>query len=1451
MAKRKCRFCGDSVEEEAVICIHCGTNQKTGKSLRAHNVRKKKSFSKILLILLLLAVIITGAFHLYNWYRQRSLNAAVMAKQDDTVAPEPDKDIGGLKKTINFPLSITEAKDADKYQVYTSIGIGFSTRKNSSGTATTEGRINLNTRALPPKGVKGSFRLKIYSGKSSNGEYELIYDRIAKAKMQKPKACPSQRERLLELPDKYKNAPDRIKKRILEQRKKAYGRIKIPERKAEPVSFCAFFSYSNNKFEISSGQQNLYFRVFLCDPEGRVIKESLPKRFAVRRPRSQRPRTNDRSVVHGLDSSSSYSEGNTIYPFFYGANRALKFTFIEKGAFKIISLYINGIKYSPVFTGSLGRMGTYTNRKTGVKKTYYNSSMSLKYPFGGQVKLKFKHKTSSGKFKKETLSFYLPPPPPLIRLKASEKGDMVNVSWDKIESGMDKSNFFKVPKLILERNRREFKNLPIYQQNNCVDKEVFRGEPINYKISFKNGVLKAVRWNSKKGIENYKLEYNGQVNPFLKRGINITVPSLSKETHPVRIELLKNLICYENTGITSCKLLKAVINTVNKEKDMVFYDRDSRNYIIDEKYFALSDSLKKQFLIKESDYAVQIKDYSRQDGNGVELWLFKKRVEGAYANKKTIYWRIADIRIDGNETNMLNAAKRLIAKIRETLEFRACADKRKKSIKPKNVICPAFRPVNQKYVMRNYEAVCESLFLLLGEKSDTIRILSKDDWEQIFNERISRFDKGYNFIDSTVREVLLMGRLWRNGKVKTYYIQACDAFSGEVLGSKIFSGKKRNVASELAEWLKELRLSDDIKVDFPMSKFHKRVKLRPWRPREDLLENYGPSIEKPLVRRAAIKRRQTTRQTTQKGSFYVFVKRQWKDGYRAKAISLLKKDWIKSKKIKTGSLLGHYYIESKRYQDAIDLFEKDWGKIKSITTGSRLSSYYIAAKRYRDAIAVYDEMLLLDDCPMSVYTNYNLIKRKATGEKLKPIVKKEKKKTPKSSTSGTGTLVMSNIKTNDAMDYRATYTSYISGKAVRTKIPRKHTSNSQDLEKYYFIDRDKIYPEWAPNQPCKTAKLVFSIPGKILSEGIYSSAAKKYGVWTKAFRLGPSESYPLYPFFKSWRYLPRRPYRKPKRYTRRNIAAEKRQMQSVCKTRVIVFENGWNSINPFSETLNKTLSYTRLGYFFEMYSRQSCLADRLYHHSKIRAFFELKKNPQISFPRFTFAVPSIHKAFVSQIRTGKDMIRYWALELAKLDSTNKKRKDKLNIRYLELHQMLALNYIVKHESNTTLKRIYRTIKSTPIPTTLEAYRKSSVGTNFLVLMAYKKKKKAVKMLHLLLDKRGYISGEERSNYAYVLAQAGYVRLTMRMAPSRGLARTTLRWFPAKILDKVSGSSPYLIFGTRNDNAARKWFLRYNGGNAINHYFGKPPAEAYRNWKIDHFKRVKELKNNSKKEKAVK
>jgi uncharacterized membrane protein YvbJ len=82
MSKRKCKYCGDFVDERAVICTRCGTNQKSGRSFKAYDERSRKTFIQKLLIVIILAAFLFGCYCFVKHYRSQisELESGLVAK---------------------------------------------------------------------------------------------------------------------------------------------------------------------------------------------------------------------------------------------------------------------------------------------------------------------------------------------------------------------------------------------------------------------------------------------------------------------------------------------------------------------------------------------------------------------------------------------------------------------------------------------------------------------------------------------------------------------------------------------------------------------------------------------------------------------------------------------------------------------------------------------------------------------------------------------------------------------------------------------------------------------------------------------------------------------------------------------------------------------------------------------------------------------------------------------------------------------------------------------------------------------------------------------------------------------------------------------------------------------------------------------------------------------------
>ena len=1355
-----------------------------------------KTWVKFILILFLLGVIAGCGIKMLLDYRRQNVSPRKLTWKEKLVPRDkttaPVKDIGPLNKEyINLPTSLIEANNRDKFEIRSLCQRQMIAKSDDPKTP---GKIKIRlikSLVICPAEIKGPLRMKIYKGQGPSGRYLQVYDRMVET-------TPSLNGRYgVVLPTRFDNAPEQVKQKYLQKRRADFQRKRAGRLDNDKKSTARFTYLEKNSYD----PQNIkveYFRFFLCDRDGRFIKEGKPLRLndetglrAETRSRRDPERRKDRDVLsHARPAELQWI---AMFPYFYGKSRRLEIWSQKPQCVNITGLTIDGIAYPPVVSrGRLSR-GKISGKNNA---PIWCSRLSLAYPFGGKVELRFTYKTRDGKLKKDEFTFYLPPPPPALRLEVDKAAKSVEIKWDSLASEINSSQYLTMPQLQLMKNNRLFKLFKPGVENLYVDKDVFLNEPLTYKMRLSGGECITARWTSAGGPEKIKLKLNFLDNPFAEKGVYTIINGKGAKPHPVRVELLKSSICYENTGETVCRALEAIIKTINVQRDMVAYDRQSRGYIIDEKYFALSDELKKQFLMSEADYAIQLKDYSRLDGNGVEVWLLKKIIDGVRGRKDTEYWRVGEVKVGHGNEAMAGLMEKLIAKIRATLDFETCHDTRKKSIKPANVICPVFLPVNEKSVIWNYEAICESLFLALGDQKDNVRIISRADWDQVFRERIARFDKGHSIIDKMVREVLLIGRMWRHGSGKSYYIQACDAFTGEVLDSRIITGKIQDASRQMAEWISRLRLSDNIKADFKFSQFYegyvKRNLMQPWRIKSNFLKNYGPSISRrqPWYFRAKLTKR-TPGGIRKNESFHAFVRRQWNDGFRARAIKMLEDEWAKSKKTFTGFML---------------------------------SQYYSVIGNAKGALQLYDILLQRDDCPDVVAQNYNIVKQKAAKQAgnpvrsalLQPPVTKPKILEP---------ALPELLKFYKGYSDKR-YRSYGNGS------PAKDMEKDEYLNKYYFIDRNAVYAEWASGQPCRTGKLALSVPWDKLRHDLETGYFKQFGMIIKSYHRSEKDDALSGYLLTQWD-LPK------------NTVSSKAQTPQN-----IFFVAGWNSINPFADSTDDYVSFTRLGYFFKFFPGSSRIG-LLYDHSVLRGVMELLRKPDMEMPEFTYYDRSARRYVTAVTRAG-DILRYYAnmaLSRYKLMLSNRHR---LDVKQFKLNELLCLEYFAgRHDPE--IADLFNKIIAIKLPESLEQFRKNWLGEDFVIFMAYRKNPAAIKLCGKLDFNRS-----KAHEYAYLLAKAGLNKeagaMISRAYFSVNADAASIRWAPVRFLNYFLENYylrcdldmyRYLLFGVRNDRAARNLFMENWNNEGINQYFGCPPVVAYQEWREEHLKKLENLKINAK------
>ncbi len=1369
-------------------------SEKSGEN-NAHNPRAK-IWVKFILILFLFGVIAGCGIKMFLDYRRQNPSPRKLtwkeklAPGDQTTAPV--KDIGPLKKEyIDLPTSLMEANNRDKFEIRSLCQRQMIVKSDDPKIP---GRIKIkviNSSIICPADIKGPLRMKIYKGQGPSGRYHQVYDRTVEM-------TPfwSGRHGVV-LPTRFDNAPEQVKQKYLQKRRADLQRKRAGRLDNDKKSIARFTYLEKNSFDPKDIKVE-YFRFFLCDRDGRFIKEGKPLRLndgaglqAEARSRRDSERRKDRDVL--LHARPTELQWIAMFPYFYGKSRWLEIWSQKPQCVSITGLTIDSIAYPPVVSqesSSRGKIGGKNNTPI------WCSRLSLAYPFGGTVELRFTYKTRDGKLKKDEFKFYLPPSPPALNLKVDKAAKSVEIKWDSLASEINSSDYLTMPQLQLMKNNRLLKLFKPGVENIYRDKDVFLNEPLTYKMRLTGGECRTTRWTSASGPEKIKLKINFLDNPFAEKGEYTIINGKGAKPHPVRVELLKSSICYENTGETVCRALEAIIKTVNAQQDMVVYDRQSRDYIIDEKYFALTDDLKKQFLMSEADYAIQLKDFSRQDGNGVEVWLLKKVIDGVRGRKDTEYWRVGEVKVGYDIRSMAGIVENLIAKIRATLDFETCHDLRKKSIKPANVICPVFLPVNEKSVILNYEAICESLFLALGDQNDNVKIISRADWDQVFRERIARFDMGHSIIDKMVREVLLIGRMWRHGSGKSYYIQACDAFTGEVLDSRIISGKIQDVSRQMAEWISRLRLSDNIKADFKFSQFYegyvKRILMQPWRIKTSFLKNYGPSIwrHQPWYFRANLAKR-TPGEIRKNESFHAFVRRQWNDGFRARAIEMLEDEWAKSKKTLTGYMLSQYYG----------------------VTGNA-----------KGALQLYDILLQRDDCPDVVAQNYNIVKKKAAKQVGKPV----------SSSLLLVPVVTPKILEPALPELLKLYKGYFDGQSRSRSegSPMGKAEMDKYLNKYYFIDRNQVYAEWAPNQPCRTGMLALSVPWNELRQDLENGYFRSFGMIDKSYhRAAKNNSLSGY-LLNKW-YLPK-----------------KSDVTQSLTPQNIFLVAGWNSINPLAESINGDISFTKLGYFFPFYPCSSKIGC-LYDHSILRGIMELLRHPDMAMPKYSY-YDRATKGYIVTVTVAEDILRYYANMALTTYKHMLSNRHGLDVSQFKLHELLCLEYFAQ-KNEAGLSDLFKKIIAIKLPESREQYRRSRFGEAFVIFMAYRKDPAAIKLCGELDCER-----DKAHEYAYLLAKAGLNKEAGAMIRgayfSVNADAASIRWAPVRFLNYFlenyylrcdSDMYRYLLFGVRNDRAARNLFMENWNNEGINQYFGCPPAVAYQKWREEHLKKLEDLKINAK------
>ncbi|MDD3118771.1 MAG: hypothetical protein PHQ27_06315 [Victivallales bacterium] len=993
--------------------------------------------------------------------------------------------------------------------------------------------------------------------------------------------------------------------------------------------------------------------------------------------------------------------------------------------------------------------------------------------------------------KKVILNFSLPPPPP--RTMVREVQGIPQIRW-LLSGKLDAKDYVRMPRLLVSRHDGIIGEYALNDPRTSVRDLCPRRENY-YDVVLIGGELKNIYW-TRAGVKDTTTKLN-----YIQRNpLSLTIaPVVEEPPRQLRIALLNCDICYQNTGIPAFHLLAAVAEKLIADPKLNLLDQEARQYLDDREQFRMSPQLLAAFSQDRADFIVYIRDYSRASGNGVELWLNRVGTND--------WWRCAaiDNRAPEQDKQFAAAATTLHHKILALNQIPPPTQPTPHLKVPDQIIMAPIRPLNQPQVITESAAISESIMLQLSDRNPRIKIIAKADWQMALKERLQLGGNGggYDFVNR-INDVLVNGRMWRDGREIKYIFKACDVLTGEVLGTKTCGGGIDAVAADLDRWLGPLKLK--ARNHTPATAKHR------WR--SDWFHSCG------LIRYGTffgdIPRLFAGFRPAAAADVFALAQKNWQDGYRDQAVRLIAQEWQTKQSTKAGAVLIRYYYQLQRYREAQELCQT---------------------------------LMKRDECPEWVVATYNQVRKMA---KVNPTGRAAVAAIPTPPSDNTATnpapqRIKGMFATYDfshrSLDSGGTKYYLEKGQKKQRDILNGFAANPEDdFRREYLIDRDYCGTEWGPNKPCTIAMMAFNLPGNRLSEGIYNPIVSRYGVWLRAllrtYETGRGNEKTMSPQRLEKRY---RSNRERREASDAAMVIDAREMARISEEvaenerqyhhTVLVVSAGWNTIDPFREDLPPELQFSRLAYFFNCFHDTWPLNG--YRVSYVRALMELQRHPQLSFPDFIYYDSLEGKVHHSEIRTGTDLINSFVNAID--DDPDK------YFYTIKLEHLLAAKYMTEC-GYPRARKIYAAVMERKIPTDLREMRQSKYPEAWLVFLAGQKNPAAGKLLREYWQKQDP-DYNGISDYLYYLAQCGDIELTallLKRKPDSCRPRQ-LRWAPPQVLHTLlcryrknfrENDFCYLVLGSHDTAAAWELALKHPSEyeNLLMQFYGCPNIElAERVW----------------------
>ena len=714
-----------------------------------------------------------------------------------------------------------------------------------------------------------------------------------------------------------------------------------------------------------------------------------------------------------------------------------------KGQIELKSLKIDGRKVSMQTDGT----NVYT-RINGGETMLSGRKVRLNYPGAQVAELEFAY---GGKT--DTLRVQLPPVPTGLQAVLLDDGS-VKLTWDALADRIDRKQFASPPDIKLIRDQNVIHTCDI-NQTEFIDKQTEPGRIHTYSMVLDDADAKVQVWTKEKGLTESKILLKDLKNPY---------PDSSKSTvyiypekpaaRPVRVSFWEPALCYERTGGPGMRLFSAAVRKLG-QADFEVLDRISRNNVIEEK--VLTMSYEKSIMIQSlpADFTVLVRDYSRQQGNGVELWLIQNktfdykevkrpndwRSQPTHVNNDFLAWRIGSI--NANELKIPEKADeiagKLEAEIKRLAAFKSAASPKDASV-PVKFVFNALKAVRQKTMVVDDNAIGESIMIGLSNLMPGCNIMTRDNWKTIFGEQDLMREQGEKLENDISGTVLISGRVWQENDKKQYAFTLTDIRSGICAGAVLCSGTVEEVTAKLADACKKIKL-----VTPAGSEANEQTKAELQRERWTIFDCF--------MKRFGLSNTENTYKSLtsrQEMNIPEFAEKQWQLGNRENAVKILEKTLKTSKSF--WRQLNGYYCKMGNYTRALQIVE---AVMQQQASSALIPEYY----RLRAMVA--------RNAPPEISTTPSPDKagRKAGADGV-----------------AAGNEVVLGI-TDNAGFHKTRENSFV----------------NEDLDEEYAERQTPVGQEWNPAGECRTWVKYLKFGALKYSEYLNRDEVQKNGIWATAF----------------------------------------------------------------------------------------------------------------------------------------------------------------------------------------------------------------------------------------------------------------------------------------------------------------------------------------------------------------